>query len=105
MKVLLIALLIIFVLIMFFYYENNVLEITPFKIKCNIKNNIRIIHLSDIHSKEFGINNRRLIRKINKLNPDLIFVTGDLINMDGKNTENMINLLINLKFNNIQLLF
>ena len=98
MKVLLIALLIIFVLIMFFYYENNVLEITPFKIKCNIKNNIRIIHLSDIHSKEFGINNKRLIRKINKFKPDLIVVTGDLINMDGKNTEKMISFLIELKF-------
>ena len=42
---------------MFCYYENNVFDITKFKISANVNNKIRIVHLSDLHSKEFGKDN------------------------------------------------
>lgn len=41
-------------------------------------NNYKILQLSDLHSKEFGENNKNLIDSINKINPDLILVTGDM---------------------------
>lgn len=41
-------------------------------------NNYKILQLSDLHSKEFGENDKNLINSINKINPDLILVTGDM---------------------------
>ena len=92
MEYLITAILIVFILI-FFYYENNILHINKLKVKLNVENPFKIIHLSDIHSKEFGVDNKKLIKKMKKLKPDLIVITGDLINTDGKNIEKMITLL------------
>lgn len=40
---------------------------------------IRIVLLSDLHSGEFGADNRQLVEKTAAQNPDLIFLTGDLV--------------------------
>lgn len=40
---------------------------------------LRIVHLSDLHGKEFGTDSVRLLEEVAKLEPDLIAVTGDLI--------------------------
>ena len=39
----------------------------------------RIVHLSDLHGKEFGPGNPRLLAKVAELQPDLIALTGDFI--------------------------
>lgn len=38
----------------------------------------KILQLSDLHSKEFGTNNEKLINSIKEINPDLVLVTGDM---------------------------
>lgn len=38
-----------------------------------------ILHLSDLHNKSFGANQSSLLRKIQKIHPDLVVITGDLI--------------------------
>ena len=40
---------------------------------------IKIIHITDLHIKKFGYLERILIDNINQLMPDLLFVTGDFI--------------------------
>lgn len=45
-----------------------------------IGENIRIVVLSDLHSSRFGKDNKRLIEKVKKQNPDLIFTVGDMLN-------------------------
>ena len=40
---------------------------------------IRIVHLSDLHGSSFGKENARLIEKVKEQQPDLILITGDLI--------------------------
>lgn len=40
--------------------------------------NYKILQLSDLHSKEFGKDNKYLISSIKEINPDLILVTGDM---------------------------
>lgn len=49
----------------------------------------KILHLSDLHSEEFGKNNSDLIEKINTLNPDVIMITGDMFSISEMTDENM----------------
>ncbi len=44
----------------------------------------RVVQLSDIHNSEFGKNNTKLIKRVKKCEPDLILITGDLINAKEK---------------------
>lgn len=46
-----------------------------------------ITHISDLHSTSFGKNNRRLIEKIISTSPDIIVLTGDIIDQNRHNTE------------------
>ena len=47
----------------------------------------RIAHVSDLHNEEFGKENKRLIKLIKKSNPDIIVITGDLIDSRDTNIE------------------
>ena len=66
-----------------FYWENNTIDVTSFEEKDthipSALHELTIVHLSDLHGKSFGRNNIRLLRKIRKQGPDVIAVTGDLI--------------------------
>jgi predicted MPP superfamily phosphohydrolase len=41
---------------------------------------LRILHLSDLHIARFGNREARLISLVNREDPDIIFITGDLVN-------------------------
>lgn len=44
----------------------------------------RIVQLSDLHGRQFGKNNHWLLRTVRRLRPDLIAVTGDLLEADSQ---------------------
>ncbi len=44
-----------------------------------------VVHISDLHNKRFGKGQGRLLEQIEKAGPDIIFVTGDLI--DARHTD------------------
>ncbi|MBQ6541552.1 MAG: metallophosphoesterase, partial [Lachnospiraceae bacterium] len=46
----------------------------------------RVVSLADIHGTVFGKDNRRLIRRVAKEEPDLILLPGDLINKYDEDT-------------------
>ncbi|WP_286904685.1 metallophosphoesterase [Clostridium sp. UBA1652] len=52
----------------------------------------KILQISDLHNAEFGKNQKTLIEKTKEIDPDIIFITGDLI--DSYNT----NIDISMKY-------
>ncbi|WP_326514336.1 metallophosphoesterase [Clostridium intestinale] len=52
----------------------------------------KILQLSDLHNAEFGKNQKTLIEKTKEIDPDVVFITGDLI--DSYNT----NIDISMKY-------
>ena len=59
-------------------YEKNKLSIVKYKISSDkLKNDKRLVFLSDLHDKEFGDKNSILLEKIYSLKPDAILIGGD----------------------------
>ena len=52
-----------------------------------IEHDAKIVMISDLHGKEFGKRNARLIGAIAAQQPDAIFVLGDMINRNGEPAE------------------
>lgn len=71
-------------------FNNNTIEVTNYGlISDKIPGNITIAHLSDLHEKEFGENNRQLFDKVYALSPDIIAVTGDLVAHESQKKINL----------------
>lgn len=87
---LLIAFIVIVLLILFFvfcYYQNNKLDITEYEMESNkVQNDVRIVHLSDFHSKPF----KEVLDRTKELDPDIICITGDYINDKCRNKDKML---------------
>lgn len=73
-------------LIIFFIYQNNAITITNYRYTSpklpEGLNGYKIVQVSDLHNKDFK---GRLVEKIKKANPNIIVITGDLI--DRRNTK------------------
>lgn len=65
------------------YLGNNLIKETYIDVYSNNLprsfNGYKILHLSDVHNKSFGKNQKNLVRKIKNINPDVIFITGDIV--------------------------
>lgn len=82
-KKLLLAAAFIFGIICFCIWQNNSIVIKHSKyINAKIPNSFKdftIAHVSDLHNKEFGKNQAKLLNKLKSVSPDIIVITGDLI--------------------------
>lgn len=54
---------------------------------------IRVVQLTDLHNSEFGENNARLVSLVAQQHPDLILMTGDMLNGREDETEIAVNLV------------
>ena len=75
------------------FCENNNIVVSRVKINKKVKNSIKIVQLSDLHSKEFGKDNKKLLNKVLNENPDLILLTGDLIDCTSIRYKEIINFI------------
>ncbi|RIW32516.1 metallophosphoesterase [Bacillus salacetis] len=82
-KRILFTLMILSILIIYYFLQLNWLSITKETVHLEELpeefNGFKIVQLSDMHNKEFGDGNIRLVKKINKINPDMIVITGDML--------------------------
>lgn len=77
-------------------YFDRLLQITYYTVKSkkipSPFNGFKILHLSDLHNMSFGKNNYKLINKINNENPDIVVMTGDMVNAYSPNLDIFISL-------------
>ncbi|HDR4880785.1 TPA: metallophosphoesterase, partial [Bacillus cereus] len=75
----------------FLYLQNNLISITEIKITSSkIPSSFKgykILQISDLHNKKFGDNQDVLIQKIKSIDPDIIAITGDLIDSKSYDAE------------------
>ena len=80
-------------------FSNVCIKISEYNIDlAELSGSARVVVISDLHGKEYGKDNKRLLAKISEQNPDAIFVVGDMLHDgDAKNSfSKTSNLLINL---------
>lgn len=75
----------VFVFNLFLTYENKTIVTTEIEISNKkipeVFSDYRIVHISDLHNTEFGTDNKKLIKKIEDAKPDIIVMTGDIIDI------------------------
>ena len=57
----------------------NELQTAFYQLPTGLSHPIRIVHLSDLHSWEFGEGNQELVGMVTEQSPDLILMTGDML--------------------------
>lgn len=85
----LIILIILALLVIYTLWSNLTVGTTYYKVSSDklpdAFDNFKIAHVSDLHNAEYGKNNARLQRILESEKPDIIVITGDLV--DSKRTD------------------
>lgn len=81
MRLFIAVILILGLFLMCVYLDNNRLIVRKYKIEAALPKGkkLKIVHISDIHKKQYPHNWSRIILTIKNLQPDLIFITGDIV--------------------------
>ncbi len=83
-KILVITMAILIFLVVFYFIELNWISVLNETVQLEDLpegfNDFKVAQLSDLHNKEFGEGNKRLVKKVNKIEPDMIVITGDMLN-------------------------
>ncbi len=73
----------------YYMHKSEDIECVSYEVKSRkipkVFDKFKIVQISDLHNRSFGIDNSILLEKIDKLKPDIVCITGDLI--DGANED------------------
>lgn len=86
-----ITLSIVIVIILFCNFQNKHLETTHYtyaaeQLDADLEG-YRIVQISDLHNAKFGKNNQKLVGRIRECEPDMIVLTGDLVDSNHTNID------------------
>lgn len=87
----------IILIILWLYIGTNWIKITRTKVFADQLpksiSELKVIHLSDLHGKILGKENQKIIHTIHEENPDLIILSGDMINSHNDDGSAAVDLL------------
>lgn len=67
----------------FCWLQNNLLVVSHYTYESDdlpqAFDGYRIVQISDLHNATFGVDNGRLLKKMEELSPDLVVITGDIV--------------------------
>ena len=72
------------------------LHVETVSVKTNVVSPIRIVHLTDLHNAQFGKKNVKLIEKVATQKPDIIIMSGDMLNEDDSDSDIVTSLVSDL---------
>ncbi len=86
-----VLLIVALIIVIFCIWQNNDIVISRYvyensKIGVN-QDGFKIAQISDLHNKEFGSNNKRLLHKLREENPNMILITGDIVDRNRTNID------------------
>lgn len=92
--ILFVCMLLLLSLFISIFASQNILSITHYEFTSEkITSPFKIVQITDLHNHEFGKTNHRLVQKIAGEQPDVIFMTGDML-MDDENRTDVVETLI-----------
>lgn len=89
MKILICCIVVFILLLVYVWIESRLLIVRKYKTTLDSKygKTLKIVQISDLHSKTYPDNWECLYTKINRLSPDIIIISGDLVSRSHKNFE------------------
>ncbi|MBH1942259.1 metallophosphoesterase [Mobilitalea sibirica] len=89
-KIIVLVIMGLFVLF-FCIWQNNDIVISHYSYKTSLigdnLNGYKIAQISDLHNKRFGKNQKHLLNILDKENPDIIVITGDIVDSNHTNID------------------
>ena len=93
-SVLVIILILVILLTASFILSQSAISISQYDCSASsLTQPLRIVQLTDLHNSVFGKGNERLIRKVREQQPDLILLTGDMLNQYEERTDVPVDLI------------
>ena len=97
MIILIILLLLAAYILISLWVSVNFLTVREFTAEIGADHPVRTVVISDLHDHKFGEDNEKLAEKIREIDPDLIFIDGDMLNGESENEEVPVTLIRELK--------
>ncbi len=101
-KIILIVLIVLMIVCIRLYIDNNIYEVTNYSFYVGDNKNYSsldgktFLQISDLHNKEYGENNEKLIETIDSINPNYILLTGDMVNAEDTSFDGFYSLVDNI---------
>ena len=88
-SIIIVLLILLSVLIIWIFWGNQALTVSTYSVACEELpgsfDGFRIAHVSDLHNAQVGKNNKKLLDMLRNAKPDMIAITGDMI--DSRKTD------------------
>ena len=96
-KEMLFRLLVLLGLAAFMWWSHNSLQVDTYTLRSThlpaAFDGYRIVQLSDLHGRQFGRDNRRLLEAVRAQQPDMIALTGDILDEEHREVESILPLI------------
>lgn len=92
-----IMLILILIIVAYLIWSNLSIQVSHYTVDNKVVdsnlNNFKLVQISDFHNSNFGKDQKRLVKKIKKENPNIIVITGDFIDSRRPNLSLSIDLI------------